>query len=114
MSLTTCAAPANFPTLNNMKPSTIEQHPHNATAATYEKAIAAAAELNLKAQKLDDVACALTFDTIEATDARRDAVEVWQAVQAARDAIDAAYEAVKLAHANARTRAHYLANGSGL
>lgn len=97
-----------------MKTSNIETHPHNARAATYEAALAAAAELNLKGQKLGDAVCALTFETIEASDARRDAVEVWKAVEAARDAIDAAFEAVKLARTNARTRAHYLANGSGL
>jgi hypothetical protein len=97
-----------------MKTSHIEQHPHNATASTYEKAIAAAAELNLKAQKFDDVVCAMTFETIEASDARRDAIELFKAVQAARDAIEAAFEVAKLAQVNARTRAHYLANGSGL
>lgn len=89
-------------------------HPHNARAATYENARAAAAELNLKAQKLDEVVCVLTLETIEASDARRDVIEAWQAVQAARDAIDAAYDVVRVAQANARTRAHYLANGSGL
>jgi methylthioribose-1-phosphate isomerase len=97
-----------------MKPSTIESHPHNATASTYEKAIAAAAELNLNAQKFDEVVCEMTFETIEASDARRDAIELFKAVQAVRDAIDAARDVAKVTQANARTRAHYLANGSGL
>ena len=97
-----------------MKTAPLDFHPHNASVSTYEAAIAAAAELSMKAQKLDNICCAMTFETIEATDARRDSVELFKAIQVMRDAIDAASEVARLAKTNAGIRAHYLANGSGL
>ena len=97
-----------------MKTASLDTHPHNASVATYDNAIAAAAEINLKGQKIDNICTAMCFETIEATDARRDAIELFKAIQALRDAADAVAEAARLAKTNASIRAHYLANGSGL
>ena len=97
-----------------MSTTTLDTHPHNASVATYDKAIAASLEISLNGQKIDNICTAMCFETIEATDARRDAVELFKAIQALRDAADAVYEAARLAKTNASIRAHYLANGSGL
>lgn len=91
----------------------INSHPHNANLNTYNAAVTAAAEAGLQAKKLDDVCFAMCFDTIEATDARADAVALFKAIQALRDAAEAAYEAARLARSNADARAKTLAKVEG-
>ena len=89
-------------------------HPHNADLNTYNAAVTAAAEAGLQAKKLDDVCFCMTFDTIENTDARADAIALFKATSALRDAAEAAYEAARRARSNADARAKALAKVEAL
>ena len=78
------------------------KHPHYANETTYADAVAVTRSLSAEAKRLDDICFRLCFDTIEATPARQDAVAIWKATQTLRDAVDAAWVAVRIATDNAK------------
>ena len=84
-------------------------HPHNASQSTYEDAVAVTRSLSAEAKRLDDICFRLCFDTIEATPAREEAVAIWKATQTLRDAVDAAWVAVRIATDHAKDREAALA-----
>ena len=78
------------------------KHPHYANETTYADAVAVTRSLSEQAKRLDDICFRLCFDTIEATPARDDARAIWRATQTLRDAVDAAWVAVRIASDNAK------------
>jgi hypothetical protein len=84
-------------------------HPHNANASTYAEAANLAAAVSADAKKLDDLCYRMVFETIEATDARRDAIALDRAVSALRDAAEAVRVAALTAQYSAVNRANALA-----
>jgi hypothetical protein len=79
-------------------------HPHNANETTYADAVAVTRSLSAEAKRLDDICFKLCFDTIEATPAREEAAAIWRATQTLRDAVDAAWVAVRIATDHAKDR----------
>lgn len=84
-------------------------HPHNANTSTYTEAAKLAAAVNADAKKLNDLTFRMVFETIEATDARRDAIALDRAVSALRDAAEAVRVAALTAQYSAVNRANALA-----
>jgi hypothetical protein len=85
------------------------KHPHNANPNIYDNAVKKIIAISQEARSLDDIAFCMVFDTIEASAARSDAVEVNKAVWALRDAIEATRLAIHKANVNATERAETLA-----
>lgn len=80
---------------------------HDTTSANpdaYAQAVKLATEAALAAGALRAQAFRLTFDTIETTEARRDAIAAHKAADALCEAAEAAAEAVRTARANAMRR----------
>lgn len=94
---------------NNEPMTTTRPHPHNANPEDYKAAVDQAYDIMLKMSQLSDKAHGLCFNTIEATAARKDAVEIYKAVQDAYRAFHHARAIIIMASGNAEDRAEALA-----
>jgi hypothetical protein len=88
-------------------------HPHNANPADYAAALDATAALVIASNRAEAAGYALVFGTIEATDARRDAIAARKAVLDACEVVHAAHAAVLEAQRKAEARAATLARIEG-
>lgn len=84
-------------------------HPHNANPSDYVAALDACRLLAQAGFMAEQAGFRLTFNTIEATCARRDAVELGRLISAARDAISAAEAAAHDVLRNSKHRTETLA-----
>jgi len=83
-------------------------HPHNANPESYALALRATFALLMESQKASDYATYLCLETIEASDARREAIAVHQKAQAVRDAVESLLLACRTAQNNAEHRTRQL------
>jgi hypothetical protein len=85
-------------------------HPHNASPADYAAALNATATLVMASNRAEEAGYALVFNTIEATDARKDAIAVRKAIFDAQRACHAAMDAIHAAKQKADAREDALAS----
>lgn len=91
----------------------MKTHPHNANPEAYARATEVAFDALTFAKRATDVGYALTFSTIEATDARADAVELNRAAETLRAASEAFCRAACRTYDRAQARADTLAAVEG-
>ena len=87
----------------------MKTHPHNANPEVYAAAIKAAEALRAAAKDASHAAYGAIFSTIEATEARADAIELNRAAEGLRDAVERFTRAACRAEDNAEARAEILA-----